>query len=317
MASPEVVGFDSYLSMVSSTGRGLRLLKADLGDCRVNILTILRGGLNYPVEQSCFETGIKVSNISFLSCERIIRCGVTEGLDVKYEKLHTEPDCVLLVGDIIASGETLKQAMKHIVDRFVANGHKLKRVIFFTIGGTRALGLMEEMTAAYRRIWPRFEGFDCFFYEGVFTVYEDRGVTGVNLPGIDFGWRGGSVSPEFREYVLRYEYAPALLEKCIIYDGGARRYEIGEHIKELRGYWADLMAAAPHSDMTAFVEEKVGHKLDVSYEEWLEACNYPESWKLRELYDLERKVTAELSKESLERICLTRLKQIDSTFKNY
>jgi len=317
MASPEVVGFESYQSMVRPTTYALGLLKEKEGIDHVNILTILRGGLNYPVEQSCHECGIRVSDISFLSCERIIHNGVIEGLDVKYEKLHTENDCVLLIGDIIASGDTLRLAIKHLVNRFVENGHNLKRVVFFTVGGTKAIDLMEEATADFRKIWPDFEGFDCFFYEGVFTVYEDKGVTGVNIPDIDFGWKGGAVSPEFREYVMKYEYAPSLLEKCIIYDGGARRYEIDEHKHELRSYWEDLRSVAGCADMVGFIEEKVGHRLDATYEEWLEACSYPADSELKELYELEGRVIGELASQSLEQICLSRLQQIDKTFKNY
>ena len=35
-----------------------------------------------------------------------------------------------------------------------------------------------EMAQQIRSYFPQFEGFECFFYEGVFTVYEDPGATG-------------------------------------------------------------------------------------------------------------------------------------------
>ena len=110
MASPEVIGFDSYLCMVPSTLAALdHLVDIGLGG-EVSILTILRGGLNYPLEECCHRKGITVRNMDFISCERIIENGVITCLDIRYEKLHIEKDCTLMIGDIIASGDTLRLA---------------------------------------------------------------------------------------------------------------------------------------------------------------------------------------------------------------
>ena len=82
MAFPEVVGFDSYLSMLPATVAALRLLFPGSGG-DVDILTILRGGLNYPVEEACARNGIRVRDIHFVSCERIIENHIITGLDIK------------------------------------------------------------------------------------------------------------------------------------------------------------------------------------------------------------------------------------------
>lgn len=318
MASPEVVGFDSYSAMVPPTAKALEILKAQdsRGFDTVNILTILRGGLNYPIEESCHRSGITLTNISFMSCERIIRDGVITGLDVKYEQVHTEPDCTLLIGDIIASGATLRLCLWHFIDRFRANGHSIRKIVFFTVGGTKAIGLMEEMTTEIRRFWPDFEGFHCVFYEGIFSVYTDKGVTGVNIPDIDFGWKDSFIAPEFRQYVADYDYAPALLEKCIIYDGGARRYKIGEHVEELTGYWEDLLAVADKADYKAFLAEKAGYA-DSNYEEWLELNHYEDSDDLRRIYEHEQEYLAALASQSLKDICERRLAQIRNDLAKY
>lgn len=318
MASPEVVGFSSYLAMLPPTVKALKILKEkDRRSLdRVNILTILRGGLNYPVEEACQRCGIMVPDISFMSCERIIRDGVITGLDVKYEQVRTEPDCTLVIGDIIASGQTLNLCLRHVIERFRAAGHGIRKIIFFTVGGTKAISLMESLTAEMRSYWPSFEGFECVFYEGIFTVYTDKGVTGVNIPDIDFGWKGGAISPEFRRYVLQYSYAPALLEKCIIYDGGARRYQIGIHAEEVEGYWKDLLSVADRADYPAFIAEKTGYER-ASYEEWLEINHYLPSDDLRAIYDMEQNYTAELKTKSLRSICEERLEQIRQDLGKY
>ena len=288
MASPEVVGFDSYLCMIPSTMAALDHF-IDIGMAGdVSILTILRGGLNYPLEECCHRKGITVRNMDFISCERIIEDGVITGLDIRYEKLHIEKDCTLMIGDIIASGDTLRMSMEQLVDRFRRRGGSIRRIIFFTIGGTKAISLMERLTVKFRAVWPQFEGFDCVFYEGIFSVYEDKGCTGVNIPDIDFYWRGGIISPDFRYHILKDD--DALFEKCIIYDGGARRYEIADHYKEVVDYWKDLAVAAGRTDFNDFLEEKIGHSLDIGFEDWVALNHYSglDEEEMTSLYIMER-----------------------------
>lgn len=161
MASPEVVGYDSYLAMGPATTAGLKYLKNNGLSENVSILTILRGGLNYPLEECCSKTGINVKGINFVSCERVIDRGVITGLNIKYEKLHPEKDCVLMIGDIIASGDTLRMCLGKVAEIFNRFGGSFKKVVFFTIGGTKAISIMEHMTDDFRQMWPDFQGFEC------------------------------------------------------------------------------------------------------------------------------------------------------------
>lgn len=315
MASPEVVGFDTYLSMLPATSKALTYFH-EKGLAEVDICTILRGGLNYPLEQSCHETGIMVRNIDFISCERIIDNGHITGLDTKYEKLSFEDGVTLAMGDIIASGKTLDLCLRRLIAQYREEGKHIRRIVFFTIGGTKAIRLMERITRETREFWPFFEGFDCVFYEGIFRVYENNGVTGVNTPDIDFFWNGGAVSPEFKEYVFKFAHAPALLEKCIIYDGGARRYTVREHVAELRYYWEKLLSVAGSNGIRELVEEKLGYG-DIGYEEWIEINHFEPSSALKPLYAMEMLYVASLCREHLSDICKKRLKQIENDFKPY
>lgn len=315
MASPEVVGYESYLAMKPSTtavlGYFLRLGMVDEAD----ILTILRGGLNYPLEECCYKAGVRVPNMNFISCERKIEDGVITGLDIKYEKLHIAKDITLMIGDIIASGDTLRLCLSQVVDRFRRRGGSLRRIVFFTVGGTKAIPLMERFTQEIRQYFPAFEGFCCVFYEGIFTVYEDKGVTGINIPDIDFGWRGGVVAPEFRHYVLSF-LEDALFEKCIIYDGGARRYEIPAHYEEVMEYWEALLARAPEVDFPAFIAEKIGYSRPVSYEQWCALNGYGEL-DVRKLYELEQHYLDLVSDRKLEDICRRRIREFSTTLAKY
>ena len=73
LMQPEEVGYQTYLDTMPPTVEALKYFKRHGLSDSVDILTILRGGLNYSVEESCFKAGIQVDNINFLSCERIIK----------------------------------------------------------------------------------------------------------------------------------------------------------------------------------------------------------------------------------------------------
>lgn len=316
MSSPEVVGFDAYRAMVPATEAALNYLvtKGLGGD--FSIITILRGGLNYPLEEACHNSGIRIGNMNFLSCERIIENKVITGLDIKYEKLHIQKDAQFMIGDIIASGDTLKLCLNHVIDRFKRKGGSMKRMVMMTIGGTKAIELLESRYEKIHAIWPEFEGIDCIFYEGVFTVYEDNGVTGVNTPDIDFGWQGGVIAPEFRSRVIGSP--DALFEKCIIYDGGARRYEIPAHCEEVTEYWESLHAVADKSDFKAFAEEKIGYRYPIGYDSWLEVTGLPGTVASEQLYRQEQDfMDRTLRERSLGEICEKRLSEFGHNMARY
>ena len=315
MAFPEVIGFDSYLSMLPPTVAALHHLSPQGGE--VDILTILRGGLNYPIEEACFRNGIRVSDIHFVSCERIIEDHIITGLEIKYEKLRVTQNRTLVIGDIIATGDTLRLCLDQIVDRFRRREGSIRKIIFFTIGGTRAIELMEQKAREIRGIFPAFEGFECFFYEGVFTVYENQGATGINVPNIDFGWKDGAVSPEFRRYVMDHPYS--LLEKCIIYDGGARRYEIPVHFHEVLEYWEGVWSRADRIDPEKLVGEKLGFYQPLSFQDWL-ALNHFQHLKdesLEKLWADETELLKHAAALSLETISTQRINAINTILQQY
>ncbi|MBQ6254229.1 MAG: phosphoribosyltransferase [Bacteroidales bacterium] len=315
MASPEVVGFGSYQSMVPATMKGMQyLVDNGLAD-DVNILTILRGGLNYPIEECAFRAGLRVTNMDFLSCERIIEDDVIKGLDVRYQKVRTCRDCVMIVGDIIASGATLRMCMEHVIDWFRDHGGSFKRIVFFTIGGSNAIDFMEDLAAEVRTFSPAFEGFTCFFYEGIFNVYQDKGLLGFQIPDIDFYWGGGIISPEFREYVVAHGYS--LYEKCIIYDGGARRYEIPDHYKEVISYWTEVLEASGRVDIMDLTQERLGYKAPISYEDWLKVTRFTELGDQSVLYSDERVFLAKAKALTLKEVATKRIEQIKQTLKGY
>ena len=317
MAFPETVGFDNYLSLLPETVAALRHLFPSGWGGDLDILTILRGGLNYPLEEACHRAGIRVRDMDFLSCERIIKDNVITGLEIKYDKLRIGKDRTLAIGDIIATGDTMKMCLERVVEYFHERGGSLRKIIFFTIGGTRAVTIMEDLTPRIKALFPGFEGFECFFYEGMFTVYEEQGVCGINLIDIDFGWKGGVVSPGFRRYVMEHPYS--LFERCIIYDGGARRYEIPVHFEEVLGYWEGILERVDSISPIALTAEKLGYEGPLDYAAWLEATCFTElpSDGLQELWKMEQDFCRNAAKLNLREIITTRIKEIKTISQSY
>ncbi len=100
--------------------------------------------MNYPLEESCYKEHIRVHDISFMSSERVFENGEMTGLEIKYCKLATVPNSTLLIGDIIASGETLVNCLRYVIDYYRKQGAKLRNIVLFTIGGTQGVEILES-----------------------------------------------------------------------------------------------------------------------------------------------------------------------------
>lgn len=200
--TPEVVGYEVYHCLIPPTSQMLYYFKEQGKVTAANILSILRGALNYPLEESCYREHIRVHDISFLSSERVFKEEEIAGLEIKYSKLTMVPGSTLLIGDIIATGETLIHCLRYVTDFYREHGASLRNIIIFTIGGTTGIKILERLTKEIREFWPEFEGFITVYYEGIFSTYQDKGVSGINLPDVDFYWKDGIIAPEFRRETL-------------------------------------------------------------------------------------------------------------------
>ena len=152
MNHPEVVGYEVYASLVTATSQMMYYLKEKKKITSANILSILRGALNYPLEESCYKEHIRVHDISFMSSERVFENGEMTGLEIKYCKLATVPNSTLLIGDIIASGETLVNCLRYVIDYYRKQGAKLRNTIvsYIAVPMVAVLGTVAMILAVVR-----------------------------------------------------------------------------------------------------------------------------------------------------------------------
>ena len=284
------------------------------------------GIMGKPMAKNLLKAGydLTVSDLNQASVDEIVAAGAKAATNAEIGEtcdvvLTMVPNSTLMIGDIIASGETLVQCLRYVTDYYRKQGAKLRNILLFTIGGTQGIEILEKLTKEIRTYWPDFEGFITVYYEGVFSCYEegDKGVSGINRALIDFYWKGGIVAPEFRRQTLSMQNP--LFEKCTIYDGGARRYEIHEHIEEVLEFWNGILARADKIDKQALLEEKLGHALPISYEDWLKDCHYEklDAKLTRWLYQQERGFVESLKDVTLEEIAHQRIDEFTTTLKKY
>lgn len=315
--TPEVVGYEVYHCLIPATSQMLYYFKEQKKVTTANILSILRGALNYPLEESCYREHIRVHDISFLSSERVFNQDEIAGLEIKYSKLTMVPGSTLLIGDIIATGETLIHCLRYVTDFYRSNGAKLRNIIIFTIGGTTGIRILERLTQEIREYWPDFEGFIAVYYEGIFSTYQDKGVSGINLPDVDFYWKGGIVAPEYRRQTLSMRNP--LFEKCVIYDGGARRYEIFEHVEEVLEFWKGMAERADSIDLKELLDEKLGYPTPVSFEDWVHYNHYEKLNPLQTkwLYRQELGYIESLKDATLREIAQQRIEEFTTALRKY
>lgn len=314
---PEVVGYEVYTCLLDATTRMMRHFYHKKMISSANILSILRGALNYPLEESCYREGIPIHDISFLSSERIFHYDEIAGLEIKYSKLAMVPDSTLMIGDIIATGDTLVHCLQYVIEKYREHDAKLRNILFFTIGGNRGIEIMERLTRQIREFWPEFEGFIAVYYEGIFSTYQDKGLAGIQVPDVDFYWSEGILAPEYRYEAL--QKLEILFEKCVIYDGGARRYEIADHVKEVLEYWEGILERADRIDLLEFAKERLGHSLPMSMEEWRKQNHYDEidDATVEKLYLQEWEYVKALEGKSLADIAQRRIDEITAALKQY
>ena len=74
-------------------------------------------------------------------------------------------------------------------------------------------------------------------------------------------------------------------------------------------YWKDLASAAGRTEYTDFLEEKIGHKLDIGFEDWLTLNAYRDldEEEMTSLYIMERDFLRK--KRTIREICERRLRE--------
>ena len=110
-----------------------------------------------------------------------------------------------------------------------------------------------------------------------------------------------------------------LFEKCLIYDGGARRYEIHEHVKEVLEFWEGIEERADKIDFHKLLEEKLGYELPISFEDWIKVNHYEKikPADVKWLYRQEQGYVESMKGISLKEMAQQRIEEFTEALKKY
>jgi len=245
---PELVGIDYTHRMRAGLGRVVACL-ASQGvlpaepEAQLCVLHFLRGGLNFGLREALHTgLGARRHGSAFLSSQRVEQDGRWTIREDSYRKLTIPDGAVLVCGDVVATGATLRHGLQVLLKHLRATGTQLRKFVLFTIGCERAERIVADLEAPLRDLSPAYEGSAVVYLEGRFRLADADSRLRIAEPGTDLLRKGALLAPAF---VATQQAAIAYpLERCAIYDAGSRAFDIPAYLADVRAYWTQVARLA-------------------------------------------------------------------------
>ena len=245
---PLVMGFDYTAKLEHACATFLRLTKSTtpmaLEENRSVVFNILRGGLNFGLRGALAQAfGWNNHNSSFVTAQR---ARITEGSEQwhitedEYKKIAFPDKTQIIVGDVVATGTSLKHGLDIMINEAVKQGTELSSILFFTIGGSKSEERLIAADEACRKHFPHYEGTHVCYIEGRFFVPTAGSPVRNKCTGTDLMRCNALLAPEFIESQFQAPSYP--LERCTIYDAGSRAFQIKEYVDDVTDYWSHVLA---------------------------------------------------------------------------
>jgi len=238
---PTCCGVDYTRRLGATCAATLKALGDELSlvESETLVVNILRGGLNFGLREALADAyGWSRHATGFVSAQRAENgdgSGEWHITENAYRKVYFPPCASLVIGDVVATGTSLRYALDELVRTALASGTKLRSIVFFTFGGPKAEEALAAADRACRAHFPEYRGTTLIYLEGVFAVPDDRSPLRIRLPGTDLLRLGAEMAPEFVE--SQYEDPAYPLERCVIYDAGSRAFWLPDYVHDVIGYW--------------------------------------------------------------------------------
>ncbi len=245
---PMVMGCDYTEKLERACATFLQLSKKStamhLQENRSVVFNILRGGLNFGLRGALAKAfGWNNHSSSFVTAQR---ARITEDSELwhitedEYKKISFPPKAQIILGDVVATGTSLKHALDIMVKEAVRQGTELSSILFFTLGGPMSEKRLIEADKACRNHFPHYEGTHVCYIEGRFFVPTAESEVAIKITGTDLMRSNSLLAPEFIE--SNYQAPSYPLERCTIYDAGSRAYQVREYLEDVLDYWTKVLA---------------------------------------------------------------------------
>jgi len=237
---PEIFGFEFIKKLRCGVLETLKLFSqfSKYGDKNISVVHFLRGGLNFGLLNMLYDAyGFNRMYGSFITSQRYKKHENWFIKDDQYRKFALPDDATIFIGDVIATGTTLDNGLEILRQQFLAEGKNIRRMVMMTIG----CGMAEKILTKYHEMFKNnfdYEGTTLIYFEGRFLVPENKEDFTVCIPGTDLIKKGALLTPEFEKSQAEKIIYP--LERCVVYDVGARAYEYDVHISDVIEYWKKL-----------------------------------------------------------------------------
>ena len=247
---PKVMGVDYTRRLKAACAQSLKSI-ADvqlscLEESQTIVFNILRGGLNFGLREALADAfSWNNHGSAFISAQRTRDDASPEEwhiIESEYAKVYMPEIASIVIGDVVATGTSLEYAMQALIGEALRQGSQLRSIVFFTIGGPRALEVLEKADAVCREKFPAYEGTILIYLEGCFTVPVPETPVRVKITGTDLIRRDAVMAPEFVESQYADPCFP--LQRCAIYDAGSRAFWTPEYLDDLEDYWSKLLDLA-------------------------------------------------------------------------
>lgn len=306
-------------------GRAVTSALANVGDLGpaaladapgMDVLYILRGGLSFGIQKAAEDLYRSSPMVSFVTSARSVsEQGPTVVAD-SYRRFVLQGNRPLLIGDISATGETILNVCRHLAAYLHEADISIPSIVIVTVATAQAVRrLTNEVGQSLNGAAGGAGGIDLTIIglEGLFDLY----TASPELPGhvlyTDFFPSGGLIAPPLVRAIL--DDPVVLLDRCVIYDGGARAFEPYDHLRSLQRYWQQLSDSinANGELVQTMLGAKLGLDAGVSFDDWPSGrCG---SWReglddQAQLRDDALSVLRSLDSDWAQRVCDERLELI-------
>ena len=294
----------------------------DLDPLSISVIHFLRSGLNFGIKDALNEAfGFNTQLSSFLTSQRQRnQYGRWYIRDDQYRKLELPNESSLFIGEIVATGVTVQNGFDIIFRRAKNLGHPIKNVFFFSIGCHKIEKTLRKYDQLFRSAFPKYNNTYLIYLEGKFHLADSKTKVAIKQQGTDLLRHPAILSPEFE--LSQFKNLAYPLERCVIYDGGARAFNVPEYMEDVRAYWEKMLVQAEQG-MTmrqALDERWPAKEYNLPFKEFVVAKK--KIWKgvksevLRQIYLAHRKRwTSDFKKraetpQSLVNLCFRRLRAL-------
>jgi len=226
----------------------------DEKDEKLNVLHFLRGGLNFEILDVLGEIGKNNTRASFMSSERTFQNNQWAIRDDQYIKVNLSDNSTVFIGDIIATGSTLKCALEKIPQ------NKIKTLFLFTLGGEESEKILLENKDKFKNAF-------LIYIEGLFHMAKSETPARIKITGTDLLPWQATLAPEFEKALT--DKPINAIERCIVYDGGSRGFYPSHHFKDVLEYTNQIKEEL-NKGATLF---------DLILDRWENASSLPEETK--------------------------------------